>query len=209
MCRVMLVEKSLTNIFGIHSILPVNLPIGIQIKFHFPFFHQFYRMDANFKQKLNYIKAFAFDMDGVLTDGSLIVREEEEPLRIMDIKDGLAIHKAVDNGYKIIVITGSSSEAVKKRLNYLGVTEVYAKAKEKEVILKQFAEAHHLSMQEILYMGDDLPDLEPMKMAGIAACPYDAVPEIREISMYISDKHGGKGCVRDVIRQVMKLQNKW
>jgi 3-deoxy-D-manno-octulosonate 8-phosphate phosphatase (KDO 8-P phosphatase) len=166
-------------------------------------------MEINFKQKLNYVKAFAFDMDGVLTDGSLLVREEAEPLRTMDIKDGLAIHKAVEAGYKIIVITGSSSEAVKKRLNYLGVTEVYAKVKDKATILKQFAETHHLSMQEILYMGDDLPDLKPMKMAGVAACPYDAVPEIREISAYISDKQGGKGCVRDVIRQVMKLQKKW
>ena len=166
-------------------------------------------MDANFKQRLNYIKAFAFDMDGVLTDGSLLVREEEEPLRTMDIKDGLAIHKAVDAGYKIIVITGSSSEAVKKRLNYLGVTEVYAKVKEKEVILIQFASTHKLSMQEILYVGDDLPDIAPMKMAGVAACPYDAVPEVREIVQYISDKPGGHGCVRDVIRQVMKLQNKW
>lgn len=166
-------------------------------------------MNANFKQKLNYIKAFAFDMDGVLTDGSLIVTEDAEPWRTMNIKDGLAIHKAVDAGYKIVVITGSSSEAVKKRLNYLGVTEIYSKAKDKEILLKQFAETHNLSMQEILYMGDDLPDIKPMAMAGIAACPYDAVAEVRDISLYISDKPGGKGCVRDVISQVMKLQNKW
>ena len=148
-------------------------------------------------------------MDGVLTDGSLLVSEEAEPLRTMDIKDGLALHKAVEAGYKIIVITGSSSEAVKKRLNYLGITEVYAKVKDKETILTQFAVSQKLSMQEIMYVGDDLPDLKPMKMAGVAACPYDAVPEVREISMYVSDKPGGKGCVRDVIRQVMKLQNKW
>ncbi|MGI8892556.1 MAG: KdsC family phosphatase [Bacteroidia bacterium] len=166
-------------------------------------------MNANFKQKLNYIKAFAFDMDGVLTDGSLIVTEDAEPWRTMNIKDGLAIHKAVDAGYKIVVITGSSSEAVKKRLNYLGVTEIYSKVKDKEIVLKQFAETHNLSMQEILYMGDDLPDIKPMTMAGIAACPYDAVAEVRDLSLYISDKPGGKGCVRDVISQVMKLQNKW
>lgn len=166
-------------------------------------------MDINFKQKLNYIKAFAFDMDGVLTDGSLIVREEDEPLRTMDIKDGLAIHKAVQAGYTIIVITGSSSAAVKKRLHYLGVTEVHSKVEDKAALLTQFAINHKLSMQEILYVGDDLPDLEPMKIAGVAACPFDAVPEIRDFSMYISDKPGGKGCVRDVIRQVMKLHNKW
>lgn len=183
--------------------------LSFKSNFRFPFFHQFCRMEINFKQKLKHIKAFAFDMDGVLTDGTLIIREEAEPLRTMDIKDGLAIHKAVDSGYKIIVITGSSSEAVKKRLNYLGVTEVYAKVKDKATILKQFAETHHLSMQEIMCVGDDIPDLEPMKMAGVAACPCDAVPEVREISIYISDKQGGKGCVRDVIRQVMKLQNKW
>lgn len=166
-------------------------------------------MDVNFKQKLKNVKAFAFDMDGVLTDGLLLVREEAEPLRTMDIKDGYAIHSAVNAGYKIIVITGSSSDAIRKRLNYLGVSEVYSKVKEKEVILKQFAETNKLSMQEILYMGDDLPDLDAMKMAGVATCPYDAVPEIREISDYVSDKPGGRGCVRDVIRQVMKLHEKW
>ena len=166
-------------------------------------------MDTNFKQKLNKIKAFAFDMDGVLTDGSLIVREEIEPLRTMDIKDGYAIHRAVKAGYKMIVITGSSSEAVKHRLNYLGITEVFQKAHDKKEILKQFALSNKLSMQEILYMGDDLPDIDAMQSAGVATCPYDAVPEIREISSYISDKPGGRGCVRDVIRQVMKLQDKW
>lgn len=166
-------------------------------------------MDLNFKQKLKNVKAFAFDMDGVLTDGLLLVREEDEPLRTMDIKDGYAIHRAINAGFKIIVITGSSSGAVKKRLNYLGVSEVYSKVQQKEIILKQFAEANNLSMQEILYMGDDLPDFNAMKMAGVPTCPYDAVPEIREISDYISDKPGGRGCVRDVIRQVMKLHDKW
>lgn len=166
-------------------------------------------MDLNFKQKLKNIKAFVFDMDGVLTDGLLLVQEEAEPLRTMDIKDGYAMHRAVNAGYKIIVITGSSSGAVQKRLNYLGVSEVYSKVKEKDVVLKQFAEINKLSMEEILYMGDDLPDFDAMKMAGVPACPYDAVPEIRDISVYISDKPGGRGCVRDVIRQVMKLHEKW
>jgi len=163
----------------------------------------------NFKQKLKNIKAFAFDMDGVLTDGLLLVTEEPEPRRTMDIKDGYAIRRAADAGYKLIVISGSSSDAVHKRLNYLGVGEIYSMVMEKEVVLKQFAEANKLSMQEILYIGDDLPDYDAMKMAGVRACPYDAVPEIREISDYISDNPGGRGCVRDVIRQVMKLHDKW
>ena len=166
-------------------------------------------MDVNFKQKLHHVKAFAFDMDGVITDGSLLVNGEAEPLRTMDIKDGYAIHRAVAAGYKMIVITGSSSEAMKKRLNYLGITEIHQKAHSKKEILTQFATSNDLSMQEILYMGDDIPDFEVMKTAGVATCPYDAVPEVRKISDYISDKPGGKGCVRDVIRQVMKLQDKW
>jgi 3-deoxy-D-manno-octulosonate 8-phosphate phosphatase (KDO 8-P phosphatase) len=162
----------------------------------------------NFKQLLNNVKAFVFDIDGVLTDGSVLVLEKEEA-RTMNLKDGYALKAAVDAGYKVFVISGSRKNNTEKRLKYLGVEHIYFSVKDKQKKLKEVITKNKLKPENVLYMGDDVPDYEAMKMAGIAACPADAASEIRGISIYVSDKKGGKGCVRDVIEQVMRLQGKW
>ncbi len=166
-------------------------------------------MQKNFKELLNQVKAMVFDVDGVLTDGNLILMPNGELVRTMNIKDGVIMKMAVKKGYHLCVITGGSSIAVKERLNRLGISDVYLKIFDKWDALKEFASIYELKMEEVLYMGDDLIDYEVMSKVGVPVCPKDAVTEIKEISLYISDKEGGKGCVRDIIEQVMKVQGKW
>ncbi|MEO8085828.1 MAG: 3-deoxy-D-manno-octulosonate 8-phosphate phosphatase [Bacteroidota bacterium] len=163
----------------------------------------------NFKLKLRNISCFVFDVDGVLTDGSLILLPTGEQVRKMNIRDGLAMQLAIKNGYRIIIISGGKSEAVKTRLNGLGINDVYLGIDDKVRKLNEVVTAHKLDIGNILYMGDDVPDLAPMKLCGIASCPADAATEIKEISIYVSDKKGGDGCVRDVIEQTMRMQGKW
>lgn len=148
-------------------------------------------------------------MDGVLTDGNLLIDNENNWLRKMNIRDGYALQLAVQSGYEILVISGSNSSPVLKRLNRLGVTGVFMKVTRKEEFLKKYVDERKLSIDELLFMGDDIPDYYCMKMAGIAACPADASFEIKEIASYISPFKGGEGCVRDVIEKVLKLNNKW
>ena len=166
-------------------------------------------MDTNFKQLLNNVKAFVFDVDGVLTDGSLILMPDGEQIRKMNIKDGYAMQLAVKKGYKIAIITGAKSEAVRKRLNGLGIQDVYLGIENKKDSLDEFLLTYQLSYEDILYMGDDMPDYEVMKLSGIPCCPADAANDIKPLCIYVSDKKGGKGCVRDVIEQVLKVQGKW
>ena len=161
------------------------------------------------KKQLHTVKAFAFDVDGVFTNGQVLLHPGGEFIRMMNIKDGFAIQHAVKMGYPIAIITGGFSRMVKKRFAYLGVRDIYMKCGVKAPVFAAFCEKHGLSPAEVLYMGDDLPDYEVMKMAGFAACPSDAAPEIREISTYISYQKGGEGCVRDVVEQVMRLHGKW
>jgi 3-deoxy-D-manno-octulosonate 8-phosphate phosphatase (KDO 8-P phosphatase) len=163
----------------------------------------------NFKTKLTRVKAFLFDVDGVLTDGSVTLMPDGEQVRIMNIKDGYALQLAVKKGYKIAIISGGRSEMVRTRLNKLGITDVYLGIESKVDTYKEFLEIHELSPDEILYMGDDIPDYEVMKRVGIPTCPKDSVQEIKDISLYISHQKGGKGAVRDVIEQVLKVQGKW
>ncbi|HEX8516529.1 MAG TPA: HAD-IIIA family hydrolase [Bacteroidia bacterium] len=163
----------------------------------------------NFKTKLTRVKAFLFDVDGVLTDGSVTLMPDGEQVRIMNIKDGYALQLAVKKGYKIAIISGGRSEMVRTRLNKLGITDVYLGIESKVDTYKEFLEIHELSADEILYMGDDIPDYEVMKRVGIPTCPKDSVQEIKDISIYISHQDGGKGAVRDVIEQVLKVQGKW
>lgn len=163
----------------------------------------------NFKQKLRNISCFVFDVDGVLTDGSLILLPDGEQVRTMNIRDGYAIQLAVKKGYRVVVISGGKSEAVKQRLNGLGVKEVFIGADQKIGILKEVMTKYNLLPENVLYMGDDIPDLEAMKYCGIASCPEDAAPEIKALSIYVSDKKGGWGCVRDIIEQTMRLHEKW
>lgn len=155
------------------------------------------------------IKTFAFDMDGVLTDGNIIVDSSNNWLRRMNIRDGYAIQLAAQSGFNIIVISGSTSSFVRDRLNLLGVSEVFMDVKNKEDFLKKYVEGKNISLNQLLFMGDDIPDYFCMKMAGVAACPADAVSEIKEIATYISPFAGGCGCVRDVIEKVLKLNDKW
>jgi len=166
-------------------------------------------MQKNFKELLNHVKAMVFDVDGVLTDGNLILMPNGELVRTMNIKDGIIMKLAVKSGYHLGVITGGSSVAVKERLNRLGITDVYLKTHDKFEALKEFVATYDIKLEEVLYMGDDLIDYEVMSKVGVPVCPKDAVAEIKEISLYISDKDGGKGCVRDIIEQVMKVQGKW
>jgi|SRR4051812_13761890 len=163
----------------------------------------------NFKTRLTRVKAFFLDVDGVLTDGSVTLLPDGEQVRMMNIKDGYAMQLAIKKGYVVAIISGGKSEMVRKRLNGLGVTEVYLGAHTKMDPYQELLEKYKLKPQEVLYMGDDIPDYEVMRHAGVPTCPKDSAPEIKNICVYISDKNGGRGAVRDVIEQVMKVQNKW
>ncbi len=163
----------------------------------------------NFKTKLNRVKAFIFDVDGVLTDGSITLMPDGEQVRIMNIKDGYALQLAAKKGYKIAIISGGKSEMVRKRLNGLGIFDVYLGSHNKIDNYNEFIATYDIQPNEILYMGDDLPDYEVMQRVGIPTCPNDSAEEIKNISIYISDKKGGKGAVRDVIEQVMRLHDNW
>lgn len=155
------------------------------------------------------ISTFVFDVDGVLTDGTVLLLDNGVQARKMHIKDGLALQMALKKNYRVIIISGASSEAVLKRLQYLGLNEIYLGTKDKMGFLKSYAAEHKLDLQNFLYMGDDLPDLPALEAVGLSACPADAVAEVKSISKYISTVNGGYGCVRDVIEKVLKLNNHW
>ena len=155
------------------------------------------------------VSCFAFDVDGVLTDGSLLILDDGQMVRRMNIKDGYALQLAVKKGYKLVIISGGMSEAVRIRLNKLGIEDVFLKVENKLATLEKYRKDNDLEKHEILFMGDDIPDYEVMKEAGIACCPLDAAPEIKTISHYISNYKGGEGCARDVIEKVMKVRGDW
>jgi 3-deoxy-D-manno-octulosonate 8-phosphate phosphatase (KDO 8-P phosphatase) len=162
----------------------------------------------NFKERLKDIKAFVFDVDGVFSN-NVILSTDGDLMRFMNVKDGFAVKTAIQKGFIVAIITGGNSVSVKQRFNLLGVTDIYLSSSDKVDDYKDFYMKYNLKPEEILYMGDDIPDYEPMKMSGLATCPADAVEEIQGISHYISDREGGEGCVRDVIEQVMRAQGKW
>lgn len=148
-------------------------------------------------------------MDGVLTDGTLLILDERQFLRTMHIKDGYALQLAVKKGYRVVIISGAASDAAMGRLQSLGIKDVYMKVEDKKKFLQQFAADNGLQMSEMLFMGDDIPDYQAMKEVGLPCAPADAVAEIKDISRYISPVGGGQGCVRDVIEKVLKLHNQW
>jgi 3-deoxy-D-manno-octulosonate 8-phosphate phosphatase (KDO 8-P phosphatase) len=164
---------------------------------------------TNFRKGMASIKAFIFDVDGVLGSDKVWLHPNGEMLRTMNIKDGYAMHYAIRMGYKIAVISGGESDSVKNRFEKLGVEDIYMKSQNKMENYIQFIRKYSLLDSEILYMGDDLPDYEVMLQVGLPTCPSSAVEEIKAISIYISDKSGGDGAARDVIQQVMRLQGKW
>ena len=163
----------------------------------------------SYKKKLSQITTFIFDVDGVLTDGSVILESSGEMVRTMHTKDGYALQHAVKKGFHIVIISGGSSVMVKKRLEGLGIEHIYLGKDHKLPVLNEHLQKHNISINQVLYMGDDIPDLPCLKVVGVSSCPNDASVEVREVCDYISHINGGKGCVRDVLEQTMRIQNKW
>ena len=163
----------------------------------------------NFKELLPQITTFMFDVDGVLSSNLVQLVPGEEPIRTAHIKDGYAMQLAVKKGYRLVIITGGKSEAVEDRYGRLGVQDIYMRSAIKMKDFKEVVEKYQLSMDEIMYMGDDIPDLQVMQNVGVPCCPADAAQEIKKTAVYISDKEGGMGCARDIIEQVLKAQDKW
>lgn len=155
------------------------------------------------------ITTFVFDVDGVLTDGSVLVLPDGLMARSMNIKDGYALQLAVKKGYRVLVISGGNSPEVKDRLLKLGVKETWMQVSDKAALLHDIMQKEGISKEQVLYMGDDIPDLQVMQLAGLPCCPADAVEEIKAISVYLSPVSGGKGCVREVMEKVMKLRGNW
>ena len=163
----------------------------------------------NYKEKLHDIKAFVFDFDGVMTDGSIWTYGDNEAVRCGNVKDGYAIQYAVKKGYIIALISGATSLSINNRMEALGVKQIYTGCANKMETYRKFLETNNLQEHQVICMGDDIPDYEIMSHCGVAVCPADAAIEIKEISDYISLYPGGRGCVRDIIEQVLRLQGMW
>lgn len=162
----------------------------------------------NYKEKLNQVSTFIFDIDGVLTDGSIFLLTDQV-VRVLNSRDGFALQYAKKQGYTIFVISGGSSESVRNRLLKTGVTEVFLRTHNKLKKYEEIKSEYKLSDQEILYMGDDIPDYEVMKQVGVSSCPFDAAVEIKRLVDYVSPFQGGHHAVRDVIEQTLRVQGKW
>ena len=162
-----------------------------------------------FKEELKHIQNFIFDIDGVFTDGSILIHEDGSMLRTMNTKDGYAVKAALHAGFRVCIISGGTNPAVQKRLNDLGVKDVYLGIHDKLAVLETYFAENNLKDSESLFMGDDIPDIPVMDQVHLATCPKDAVPEVRAVADYISHAPGGKGCVRDVIEQTLKIHGKW
>ncbi|HSV88793.1 MAG TPA: HAD-IIIA family hydrolase [Bacteroidales bacterium] len=163
----------------------------------------------NFKQLLLPVKTLIFDVDGVMTDGTVLVTSDNEMLRTMNVKDGFALQLAVRKGYRIVIISGGNCVGVRSRFTLLGVEDIFLGISNKLEVFEDYARMKEILPEEVLYMGDDLPDYQVMTRVGIPVCPADAAEEIKSVSKYISSFKGGEGCVRDVIEQVMKVHGAW
>jgi 3-deoxy-D-manno-octulosonate 8-phosphate phosphatase (KDO 8-P phosphatase) len=164
---------------------------------------------TNYKPLLRNINTFIFDYDGVLSDGSIITLDDGEAYRTTNVKDGYALQLAVKKGYRVAIISGAKADSMIKRLKALQIKDVFLGIDHKLGVFDKYLSDNDLKAEQVLYMGDDIPDYEIMLRAGIATCPADAAEEIRKVAIYISHASGGKGCVRDVIEQVLKIQGKW
>ncbi len=164
---------------------------------------------VHFLDQLKDVKAFVFDVDGVLTDNKVLVNEEGELLRSFHVRDGQGIKYALEAGFPIGIITGGRSKGVVKRLTALGIQFVYSGVTDKQPCFQEFLQSNQLLASDILYIGDDIPDLEIMRQVGLAVCPDDAVSEVKAVADFISPLRGGEGMVRDVIEKVLKVQGKW
>src|SRR5690554_4364461 len=166
-------------------------------------------MTKSYKELLPAITTLIFDVDGVFTDGTVQIMPDGQLVRKLNSKDSYAVQYAVKKGYSIVIISGGNSIAVRESLQGLGISHIFMQSKNKAVVYNSFLSKHGIKPGETLYMGDDIPDYEVMKTAGIAACPADASAEIKQISQYVSPRKGGEGCVRDIIEQTLKVQGKW
>ena len=166
-------------------------------------------MEKSYKQYLKDITTFVFDVDGVFTDGTVLITTEGELLRKMSVKDGYALKTAILKGYNVCIITGGTNEGVKERLMGLGVTSFYMGAHRKEEPLEEYLDVYDIAPENVLYMGDDMPDIPPMHLIALPTCPQNAIQEVKAVCKYISHKNGGEGCVRDVIEQVLKVRGDW
>jgi 3-deoxy-D-manno-octulosonate 8-phosphate phosphatase (KDO 8-P phosphatase) len=163
----------------------------------------------NLIERFRLIKTFVLDVDGVLTDGTVYVFDNGEQVRRMSIKDGFALQLAIKKGYRVLVISGGNSPAVVERLKRLGLTDIFINVTDKRTLVLQYMNDHELQKEGTLFMGDDIPDYVVMKEAGLAVAPADAAQEIKKVAAYITSKKGGKGCVREVIEKVLKLNGHW
>jgi 3-deoxy-D-manno-octulosonate 8-phosphate phosphatase (KDO 8-P phosphatase) len=164
---------------------------------------------TNCKLLFKRIKAFVFDVDGVFTDGQVYLLSGQEFVRAVNIKDGYAVQHCIKMGYSVGIISGGKSDEIITRFRKLGVVDIYMGSSNKLESFEDFRVKHGYNYEETLYMGDDIPDYEIMERVGVPTCPKDAAIEIKQIAKYISDKKGGRGCVRDVIEQVLRVQDKW
>lgn len=162
-----------------------------------------------FLQKLKEINTFIFDVDGVLTNGDILASDSGEFLRTFNIKDGYALQLAVKRGFHVCIISGGKGQAMQKRFEGLGIKEIFLGVSDKVQVFQNFLEKYQVSATQVLYMGDDIPDLKVMQLVGLPTCPADAVPEIKAISQYISPYTGGKTAVRDIIEKALRVQEKW
>ena len=162
----------------------------------------------SYKKRLNDITTFIFDVDGVLTDGSISLLKNEM-VRNLNSRDGYAIQYASKIGYRIFIITGGNSKQVESTLSNLGVTEIYMKSYNKLKVYNEIKSKYNIKDTNVVYMGDDIPDYKVMQIVGLSACPQDAATEIKEVSHYQSPFKGGRHCVRDIIEQVLRVQKKW
>ena len=165
--------------------------------------------NKNYKKLLKKITTFILDVDGVLTNGKILITSKGKMLREMNTKDGFIIKYALDKGFKIFIISGGTNKGVKERLKDLGIDEIFLGDHTKKDTYEKLIKKYNLQKNEIVYMGDDIPDIPVMKKIGVPCCPNDAVPDVKQISIYVSKKNGGEGCVRDIIEQTLRVQNKW
>jgi 3-deoxy-D-manno-octulosonate 8-phosphate phosphatase (KDO 8-P phosphatase) len=164
----------------------------------------------NFKEKLTRVEAFVFDVDGVFTDGVISPIPGGDIMRSYNAKDGYAVTYAISEGYKIFIVTGARGELLHERfVKGMKVTALYPNIADKAAAMRDIVEKYGINLANTLYMGDDIPDLGALKMVGVPVCPADAGVEAREASIYVSQYGGGRGCVRDVIEQVVRAQGKW
>ena len=165
--------------------------------------------NQHFLKKLKDITCFVFDVDGVFTNNQLIATENGDLQRSFNAKDGFALKTAIEKDYHVCIITGGNSAAVHRRFELLGVKHNYYKVSDKLKVLKEFLNQENILAENVLYIGDDIPDHEAMSICGLKCCPNDATPEIQQLADYICTQKGGDACVREVIEMVLKVQGKW